>query len=49
MPPPGGYESLKYKRNLPLRGPGGAVMFGTVLAICAAGFYRYGQGALEKR
>lgn len=49
MPPPGGYETLKYKRNLPLKGPSGAVLFGGVFAICIAGFYRLGQGNVEKR
>jgi hypothetical protein len=49
MPPAGGYESIKYKRNLPIRGPGGAVIFGTVIGICALGFWRIGEGNLEKR
>jgi NADH dehydrogenase (ubiquinone) 1 alpha subcomplex subunit 13 len=49
MPPAGGYEAIKYKRNLPIRGPGGLVVFGTVAAICAYGFYRVGQGNLERR
>ncbi|AFR97109.1 NADH dehydrogenase (ubiquinone) 1 alpha subcomplex 13 [Cryptococcus neoformans C23] len=49
MPPPGGYETLRYKRNLPLKGPSGAVLFGGVFAICIAGFYRLGQGNVEKR
>lgn len=49
MPPPGGYESLKYKRNLPTRGPGGAVVFGAVAIICALGFWRLGEGNLERR
>ncbi|KAJ3975247.1 GRIM-19 [Lentinula raphanica] len=49
MPPPGGFEAVKYKRNLPFRGPGALVILGGVAAISAFGFYRYGQGALEKR
>lgn len=49
MPPPGGYESLKYKRSLPTRGPGGAILFGSVFAVCALGFWRFGAGALERR
>ncbi|KAJ3797963.1 hypothetical protein GGU11DRAFT_31436 [Lentinula aff. detonsa] len=48
MPPPGGFEAVKYKRNLPFRGPGAVVILGGVAAISAFGFYRYGQGALEK-
>ncbi|KAI3616425.1 nadh dehydrogenase 1 alpha subcomplex subunit 13 [Moniliophthora roreri] len=49
MPPPGGFEAIKYKRNLPFRGPGGLVILGGVAAVTAFGFYRYGQGALERR
>ncbi|KAI0720337.1 GRIM-19 [Cerioporus squamosus] len=49
MPPPGGFESVKYKRNLPLRGPSGLVILGGVTAVCAYGFYRLGKGNLEKR
>lgn len=48
MPPPGGYETLKYKRSLPARGPGGAVMFGATAAICAFGFWRVIAGNNEK-
>ncbi|EIW82283.1 hypothetical protein CONPUDRAFT_81807 [Coniophora puteana RWD-64-598 SS2] len=49
MPPPGGFESVKYKRNLPFRGPSGIVALGAVTAVCAYGFYRVGKGNLEKR
>ncbi|KAK7470359.1 hypothetical protein VKT23_001786 [Stygiomarasmius scandens] len=49
MPPAGGFEAVKYKRNLPFRGPGGLVFLGGVLAVSGFGFYRYGQGILEKR
>ena len=49
MPPPGGFEPVKYKRNLPLRGPSGLVILGGVTAVCAYGFYRVGKGNLEKR
>ena len=49
MPPPGGFEAIKYKRNLPLRGPSGLVILGGVMAVCAYGFYRVGKGNLEKR
>ncbi|KAI1796172.1 GRIM-19 [Ganoderma leucocontextum] len=49
MPPPGGFEAIKYKRNLPLRGPSGLVILGGVTAVCAYGFYRLGKGNLEKR
>ena len=49
MPPQGGFDAIKYKRNLPFRGPGGVAILGGVTAICAYGFYRVGQGNLEKR
>lgn len=49
MPPAGGFENVKYKRNLPFRGPSGLVILGGVTAVCAYGFYRVGLGNLEKR
>lgn len=49
MPPAGGFEAVKYKRNLPFRGPSGLVILGGVTAVCAYGFYRVGKGNLEKR
>ncbi|KIL00515.1 hypothetical protein PAXRUDRAFT_29762 [Paxillus rubicundulus Ve08.2h10] len=49
MPPPGGFEAVKYKRNLPFRGPGGLAILGAVAAVCAYGFYRVGKGNLERR
>ncbi|KAF4619998.1 hypothetical protein D9613_005282 [Agrocybe pediades] len=49
MPPAGGFEMVKYKRNLPFRGPGAYVILGGVTAICAYGFYRLGMGNLERR
>ncbi|KAJ3529495.1 hypothetical protein NMY22_g8979 [Coprinellus aureogranulatus] len=49
MPPAGGFEHVKYKRNLPARGPGAYAILGGVTAICAYGFYRLGKGNLEKR
>jgi hypothetical protein len=49
MPPAGGFEAIKYKRNLPFRGPGSLVILGGVTGICAYGFYRLGKGNLERR
>ncbi|KAJ6538504.1 B16.6 subunit of GRIM-19, NADH:ubiquinone oxidoreductase [Mycena vulgaris] len=49
LPPAGGYEAVKYKRNLPLRGPGALVILGGVTAFCTFGFYRIGLGNLERR
>jgi hypothetical protein len=49
MPPVGGFDAVKYKRNLPFRGPGGLVILGGVTAVCAYGFYQLGRGNLEKR
>ncbi|EMD40485.1 hypothetical protein CERSUDRAFT_111080 [Gelatoporia subvermispora B] len=49
MPPPGGFNAIKYKRNLPFRGPSGLVILGGVTAVCTYGFYRVGRGNIEKR
>lgn len=49
MPPAGGFEAVKYKRNLPFRGPGSLVILGGVTLISVFGFYRVGKGNLEKR
>ncbi|KAJ6539667.1 GRIM-19 [Mycena capillaripes] len=49
LPPAGGYESVKYKRNLPLRGPGALVILGGVTAVCTFGFWRLGLGNIERR
>ena len=39
LPPPGGYESIPYKRNIPIRGPSGAVMLGLLVAIHGLGLW----------
>jgi hypothetical protein len=49
MPPAGGFEAIRYKRNLPLRGPSGLAILSGVTALCAYGFYRVGKGNIEKR
>ncbi len=49
LPPSGGYAPIRYKRNLPARGPGGLAIFAGVFAICGFGFYRVMQGNLEQR
>src|SRR6201996_79526 len=49
MPPPGGFEAIKYKRNLPLKGPSGLVMFLGVMGITSFGLYRVLQGRAEQR
>ncbi|CAO1615155.1 unnamed protein product [Jaminaea pallidilutea] len=49
LPPQGGYEPIRYKRNLPARGPGGLAIFGGMLAVCAYGFYRVAAGNVESR
>ncbi|PWN24384.1 GRIM-19 [Jaminaea rosea] len=49
LPPQGGYQPIRYKRNLPARGPGGLAIFGGVLAICTYGFYKVATGNIEKR
>ncbi|GJE84340.1 GRIM-19 [Phanerochaete sordida] len=49
MPPSGGFQQIRYKRNLPFRGPSGVVILAGVTAFCGYGFYRIGLGNLEKR
>jgi len=49
MPPPGGFEAIKYKRNLPLKGPSGLVMFLGVMGVTSFGMYRVLQGRAEQR
>lgn len=49
MPPSGGFEALRYKRNLPFRGPSGVMMLLGVTAVSAFGFWRLGKGNLERR
>ena len=39
LPPPGGYGSVPYKRNLPVRGPSGLVLWGLVLATHAFPYF----------
>ena len=40
LPPPGGYGSVPYKRNLPLRGPSGWTLGALVLAIHGFAYYK---------
>ncbi|KAI9436618.1 hypothetical protein H4582DRAFT_1962142, partial [Lactarius indigo] len=49
MPPTGGFEAVMCKRNPPLREPSGLAILGGVTALCAYGFYRIGEGNIEKR
>jgi len=49
LPPAGGYEALRYQRNVPFKGPSSAVLFGGVFAVCAYGWYRWIQGSIERR
>ncbi|WFD05675.1 hypothetical protein MVES1_001007 [Malassezia vespertilionis] len=49
LPPTGGYAPIRYKRNLPARGPSGVTLIAGIIGITAFGFYRMGQGQIEKR
>ncbi|KAI9312385.1 GRIM-19 [Dichotomocladium elegans] len=49
LPPAGGYGQVRYRRYLPNRGPSGLVIMAGITAFCAFGFYRVGQGNLERR
>ncbi|KAF1825038.1 uncharacterized protein K489DRAFT_387154 [Dissoconium aciculare CBS 342.82] len=47
MPPTGGYESVQYRRNLPVRGFRPAYYLLAMGGIMTYGFWRYGQGVRE--
>lgn len=49
LPPAGGFAEIKYKRNLPFKGPGALTILLGVAAMSAYGFYKVGQSNLEKR
>ncbi|KAL7753303.1 hypothetical protein RI367_001078 [Sorochytrium milnesiophthora] len=49
MPPKGGFGTVHYKRHLPVRGPGGAVMFAGMTAVVTYGWYWAIQGMRERR
>ncbi|KAI9140877.1 GRIM-19, partial [Paraphysoderma sedebokerense] len=49
LPPPGGFGSVRYKRNLPSRGPSGAVLFAGVIGIMTYGWYWTIEGIKERR
>ncbi|EDQ85537.1 uncharacterized protein MONBRDRAFT_11846 [Monosiga brevicollis MX1] len=49
MPPAGGYTSVPYKRNVPYRGPHGAVLFAGAIGVMAYGFYKVIQGNQARR
>ncbi|WFD30402.1 hypothetical protein MSPP1_001421 [Malassezia sp. CBS 17886] len=49
LPPKGGFAPIRYKRNLPARGPSGTVLLAGVLGISIFGFYRVGLANQEKR
>ncbi|KAG8882632.1 hypothetical protein FRB97_007978 [Tulasnella sp. 331] len=49
LPPSGGFEAIRYKRNLPIKGPSGIVLLAGATLFCGYGFYKVGQGNLEKR
>ncbi|PVV00680.1 hypothetical protein BB560_004926 [Smittium megazygosporum] len=49
LPPRGGYPKIRYKRNLPNKGPSGAVFLTGVFAVMAYGWYHVYHGIQEKR
>ncbi|XP_073348158.1 NADH dehydrogenase [ubiquinone] 1 alpha subcomplex subunit 13 [Pagrus major] len=49
MPPPGGYASFDYKRNLPKRGLSGYSMFGIGIGIMIFGYWRLFKWNRERR
>ncbi|XP_051265878.1 NADH dehydrogenase [ubiquinone] 1 alpha subcomplex subunit 13 [Dicentrarchus labrax] len=49
MPPPGGYDSFDFKRNLPKRGLSGYSMFGIGIGIMMFGYWRLFKWNRERR
>ncbi|MBN3317081.1 NDUAD dehydrogenase, partial [Atractosteus spatula] len=49
MPPPGGYGSFDYKRNLPKRGLSGYSMFGIGIGALLFGYWRLFKWNRERR
>ncbi|XP_061551142.1 NADH dehydrogenase [ubiquinone] 1 alpha subcomplex subunit 13 [Phycodurus eques] len=49
MPPPGGYATFDYKRNLPKRGLSGYSMFGIGIGVMIFGYWRIFKWNRERR
>ncbi|KAH8830334.1 GRIM-19 [Flagelloscypha sp. PMI_526] len=49
MPPSEGFGSVKYKRHLPIRGPGAYAILGLTTLVSAWGLWRVGQGNQERK
>ncbi|WFD41170.1 uncharacterized protein MJAP1_004165 [Malassezia japonica] len=49
LPPRGGFAPIRYKRNIPTKGPSGVALLSAVAGLTAFGFYRVGQNNIEKR
>ena len=49
MPPRGGYPSIMYHRNLPVRGFNGWIMLGATGVVMALGFWKVRIGNKELR
>ncbi|WFD00611.1 hypothetical protein MYAM1_003362 [Malassezia yamatoensis] len=45
----GGFAPIRYKRNLPNKGPSGVMLIASVVGLTTYGFYRVGRNNLEKR
>ncbi|KAJ3302493.1 hypothetical protein HDV03_004916 [Kappamyces sp. JEL0829] len=48
-PPAGGFKNIRYARNLPRRGPSGAVMLLAVFGVMTYGFIKTAEGNAERR
>ena len=49
LPPKGGYQSFKFAKNLPKRGPSGFVIFIGGIATMGVGFFLLAKGNREKK
>eukprot|EP00271_Cylindrocystis_brebissonii_P015503 TRINITY_DN38411_c0_g1_i1.p2 TRINITY_DN38411_c0_g1~~TRINITY_DN38411_c0_g1_i1.p2 ORF type:complete len:143 (+),score=33.33 TRINITY_DN38411_c0_g1_i1:111-539(+) len=48
-PPPGGFPSVRYARNIPNTGPAGVTIFLVGAGIMTWGMYQVGQGNIKRR
>ncbi|EJD53939.1 hypothetical protein AURDEDRAFT_110630 [Auricularia subglabra TFB-10046 SS5] len=48
MPPAGGFETIRYKRSLPVRGPGTYTVLGVVTGLMLYGCWRVSRARIEQ-
>ena len=48
-PPPGGFQAIRYARNIPNTGPTGVTLFVVAASVISYGMYQVGQGNIKRR